>query len=94
MGFKSRTSGANGASDNVAFQRLARRLNNPPKRVNNASLYAGSPMYFYCELCAHLAATLPENYTTKPPKYCKECGDLKAAFPGMTDATLAARAIA
>ena len=57
---------------------LAERKKNAPEQINNASLSAGSPMYFYCESsCQHLAAVLPENFSTSPPKLCPECESLK-----------------
>lgn len=47
------------------------------EKIDNASLVAGSPMYFYCISCGHLAGILPEGYLTKPPKLCDECAALK-----------------
>ena len=35
---------------------------NMGKKIDNSSLYAGSPMYFYCMYCEILVETLPENY--------------------------------
>jgi uncharacterized OB-fold protein len=54
-----------------------REENKNKKRINNAALPAGSPMYFYCISCGDLAATLPENYITPPRKLCDECQALK-----------------
>ena len=34
-----------------ALVALKQRQDNPPKKINNWSLHAGSPMYFYCKLC-------------------------------------------
>lgn len=73
--------------DQRALKRLAKRLKNPPEKIDNARLYAGSSMYFYCHLCGHLADTLPESYVTPPKKYCDECADLKKTS-GCTDKTL------
>lgn len=56
------------------------------KQINNADLYAGSPMYFYCKLCNGLAATLPESYTERPPRYCRECDvDMKNQLLSTSD---------
>jgi hypothetical protein len=43
------------------------------KQVNNASLPAGSPMYFYCKHCGVHTATLPEDYLSTPKRVCDEC---------------------
>jgi hypothetical protein len=64
-----------------AIGAFANRVNNPVQKIDNSSLHAGSPMYFYCVHCGHLADTLPEEYTPAPgvPKkecaYCKELVD-------------------
>ncbi len=60
-----------------ALAALYDRRANKPTRVDNASLPAGAPMYFYCILCGHQAAVLPEDYLTPPPKLCGECAALK-----------------
>ena len=61
----------------AAVKALKERQLNKPKRINNASLYAGSPMYFYCIMCGYLAGTLPESYTCTPPELCSECEAMK-----------------
>lgn len=43
------------------------------KRIDNASLYAGSPMYYYCKGCRCHVATLPELHISAPPRYCDPC---------------------
>jgi hypothetical protein len=43
------------------------------KQIDNAMLYAGSPMYFYCKYCGVLSDELPESYTIPPKRCCKEC---------------------
>jgi hypothetical protein len=53
------------------------RCANPPKQINNSSLYAGSPMYFYCRYCGHLSDVLPETYINPPSHVCRECDNLK-----------------
>ncbi len=43
------------------------------QKVDNQSLYTGSPMYFYCQGCTTEVAVLPEGYTTPPPHFCAPC---------------------
>jgi hypothetical protein len=54
-----------------------RRENAKEKKIDNAALCAGSPMYFYCKSCDGLADTKPESYITPPKKLCDECQALK-----------------
>jgi len=42
-------------------------------QIDNSTLYAGEPMYFYCKYCGLLSDTLPEDYTCTPNHVCKEC---------------------
>lgn len=63
-----------------ALQELVRRReeNATKEQIDNGSLYAGSPMYFYCIVCGALADKLPENYfLSTPKKLCAECQALK-----------------
>lgn len=60
-----------------ALKALEERRAHPPERIDNASLYAGSPMYYYCKSCGHLAAELPEGHWDRPPRLCGECQALK-----------------
>ena len=60
-----------------ALQALKERRANPPKQINNGSLSAGSPMYYYCINCSHLAESLPESHLSLPKKLCRECQALK-----------------
>ena len=60
----------------VALQALAERRANQPKKIDNNSLYAGSPMYFYCLSCG-AEIVVPESYLRKPD-LCEECQALKA----------------
>lgn len=55
---------------------LDERLKNPPEKINNSSLYAGSPMYFYCKLCDG-EIVLPEGFTCSVPKLCTDCDFMK-----------------
>lgn len=59
-----------------ALAALKERKDNPPKKIDNASLYAGSPMFFYCKICDG-TIVLPESYTCKVPRLCVECDFLK-----------------
>lgn len=61
----------------AALSALASRKANPPEKVDNASLYAGSPMYYYCQSCGHLAEVLPECHTERPKSFCKKCQEMK-----------------
>ena len=63
-----------------ALEALARRRkeNTDDKKIDNASLVAGSPIYYYCMSCNGLADTKPENWWMSPPKrLCDECQALK-----------------
>lgn len=42
-------------------------------KIDNSKLYAGSPMYFYCNHCGGLADTVPEDYIFKPRHVCSQC---------------------
>ena len=62
------------------LEALRQRRAHPPKQIDNASLYAGSPMYYYCTSCGHVADKLPENWDpqfTRPKQLCDECQNLK-----------------
>ena len=60
-----------------AFAAFQERLANPPTPIDNASLYAGSPMYFYCILCGGISDILSEDYMGSPRKICADCQELK-----------------
>jgi hypothetical protein len=64
-----------------ALAALAKRRSlNQPKVIDNASLPAGSPMYYYCHVCDALVAVKDESwYRDPPPKLCSECFELKEA---------------
>lgn len=61
----------------AALKALAKRRKNQPRQVDNASLYAGSPMYYYCKSCGHEADVLPEGHLGRPRQLCGECQALK-----------------
>ncbi len=60
-----------------ALAALRNRRRKQPKPVDNASLPAGSPMFFYCQSCGHCSDCLPEAYLGTPNKLCEECQALK-----------------
>lgn len=62
----------------AALAALAQRReeNRSRKRVDNAALYAGSPMYFDCVGCGE-EIVVPEDYVTRH-KFCPKCQTLKA----------------
>lgn len=67
---------------------LIERQRNPVKQINNSRLYAGSPMYYYCQLCGWQSDKLPESHAGLPKKHCDDCEALRATAPGASDATL------
>lgn len=81
--------------DQPALLRLRKRLDNPAERINNASLRAGSPMFFYCKMCGAESDRVPEGYISSPKKICNDCKELKEVNPFLTETTIveAAKAI-
>ena len=61
------------------LQDFHHRKDNPPKKVRNEDLYAGSSMYFYCYGCSHESEVCPENYDWKPSHTCSGCRELQQA---------------
>ena len=63
----------------AALKALAKRReeNANAEKIDNGSLHAGSPMYFYCMGCDGVACILPESYISLPKKLCDECQALK-----------------
>ena len=61
-----------------ALAALEHRRKNKPKQIDNASLYAGSPMYYYCYTCGHESDCLPEGHFDRPSHICGECQALKS----------------
>lgn len=55
---------------NVALKQFEKRKkeNSKVKKIDNSSLPAGSPMYFYCSFCGCLTDVLPESFTCEPKK--------------------------
>jgi hypothetical protein len=60
-----------------AQERLAWRRAHPPVQIDNAALYAGMAMYFYCSAGGHVAEILPEDYLVRTRRLCAECQALK-----------------
>ena len=59
----------------VAKEEFKRRYQeNSGQQIDNSSLYAGSPMYYYCHGCCILVDTKPESWVhNPPPKHCDAC---------------------
>lgn len=53
------------------------KKNRTEKQIDNSSLYAGSPMYFYCYSCQGVSDILPEDYRCVPKHLCNLCQELK-----------------
>ncbi len=63
----------------VAMEQFKKRkAANKGKQIDNSSLYAGSPMYFYCRFCGEHTDTLPESYLCTPKRVCEPCEILHA----------------
>ena len=56
---------------------IRRKENADKEKIDNSSLPAGYPMYFYCISCSALADTKPESYIARPKRLCNECQALK-----------------
>jgi len=62
----------------AAVAALNERRENKPNKIDNASLPAGAPMYYYCISCGHLSDTKPENWVIgSVKKLCSECQAMK-----------------
>jgi len=42
------------------------------ERVDNSRLHAGSPVFYYCQLCG-AEITMPEIHIAPAPLFCTEC---------------------
>lgn len=60
-----------------ALAAFEKRKANPPEQVDNSSLYAGSPMYYYCRMCGHQSDVLPESHLSRPRQLCIDCQLIK-----------------
>ena len=65
---------------------IRKKRNAKKERVDNASLYAGSPMYYYCRLCGN-EMVLPESHMSMAPRYCDDCIDEGRAKDATTPIT-------
>ncbi len=59
----------------IAMETFDKRVEeNKGKQINNSSLPAGAPMYYYCNKCSVLVATKPEGWVFgPPPQHCDPC---------------------
>lgn len=46
-------------------------------RMSNATLPAGSPMFYYCRFCGEHTETLPELHLSAPRTTCEPCQVLR-----------------
>lgn len=57
---------------------LRERRSDPPEHIDNASLHAGSPMYYYCKSCGWLADVKNEGWSLIQPRtLCAFCQRLR-----------------
>jgi hypothetical protein len=62
----------------AAVAALHNRRENRPVRIDNAALYAGSDMFYYCTSCGHVSDQMPETWFLGTPRsLCTECQALK-----------------
>jgi len=47
------------------------------EKIDNAGLFAGSPMYFYCQYCGVPTEVLAEDFLFPPYSSCSQCLGLK-----------------
>lgn len=47
------------------------------EKMDNSSLYAGEPMYFYCKYCGVPTEVLSEDYLFPPFEKCSQCSGLE-----------------
>ncbi len=62
--------------DEMLKYRQRCEANKTRPQVNNASLPAGSPMYYYCKFCGDPTEVLPEGHWSKPKTTCDPCQKL------------------
>jgi len=61
----------------VAALKARRETNAKATKIDNASLPAGAPMYYYCISCGSIADILSELHLNPPRKLCRECQAMK-----------------
>lgn len=54
-----------------------RKAHQPHHKLKNDALRAGSPMFYYCEICGWLAAIMHEEHVAPVPKFCYDCDWMK-----------------
>ncbi len=64
-------------ADLAMQQYRKRKADNQGKEINNSSLPAGSPMYYYCKYCGAHTETLPECHMRAPKVVCDPCAPLR-----------------
>ena len=59
----------------VAMEQYHKRVekHKDDKHVNNSSLHAGSPMYYYCRKCRCSTDVLSEGFWGSPRQICTPC---------------------
>lgn len=57
----------------LAFEQFVQRKKEAPEKINNASLVAGEPMFFYCNHCGVLTEKLHEEFLFPPFVECSQC---------------------
>lgn len=78
----------------VEFKELRDRkqANSKKERVNNASLRAGSPMYYYCKVCGEEQILSKDHLASEIKQQCDKCKKLldgiTASFQEMQDGFL------
>ncbi len=62
-------------NEELAMEQYRKREEeNKGQQVDNSSLPAGSPMYYYCRKCGTLVATKDEGWISNPPPHqCEPC---------------------
>lgn len=64
----------------LLFTKLDQRraLASQSPRIDNAELYAGSDMYYYCRVCSTQHFTVNELYAGTIPGLCADCDQLQS----------------
>lgn len=55
---------------------VRRQRNKGIVRIDNRTLHAGSPMYYYCRMCGG-EMSLPEAHDPPAPSHCDDCRSLR-----------------
>lgn len=54
-----------------------KKLGADTPKIDNSSLCAGSPMYYYCKHCGMFTEELPETHLAAPKVVCDPCRELQ-----------------